>query len=857
MSQSTLLIRLLFFISLLICPALLYSQYVSGTITDENKTRMPYASIYVKESIYGTTSDQKGNYFLELKPGSYTLVYSFIGYEAQEIDIELKANQPSKLDVQLQIGTTQLHEVEIVANTRDRAKEIMKEVRDNRKYYLSRVASYECDTYMKTSLEKQLMRPGKNDTIPQIDSLAEPSKNAGAHFQKENLNLIESVSRSYFKNPGKYKEVVSAYHDYAEHAGGDGTERSISVSGDFEVGGPDIAPVQYEADNPYLLFDDLSKCDFNFYSNLIEFDAVSRKPFASPIAGNSALYYKFDFDGSFYENEQKIYKIYVTPLFKQEALFSGTIFIEDSTWALRSVDLSVDNSSLYFCQEFNIIQNYQQIEEGVYLPVRRELNYTIRDGRHDVMGNTRADHSNYIVNPEFENSFFGNEIKRYEPLAFDQDSLFWAERRPLTLKESELQFILESDSISAYFVSDEYYRKTDSVFNKLDFWTPLVGYGHRNRVRGNEFYIEGLLGQVNPFGVGGYVHRLPMYFNKTFDNDFLLETDTRIDYGFKNNDLKGKAGLGLTYVPKKFVRTFIRAGDFYDMVNDYASIEQTFSRSNYVRTKMGSIAQRMEIINGLFAELTFEYSDQAAITNLQLSDWSNFVFGELNEPMDFERYTKSEVRLEVKYRPKQKYIIKRNQKIIIGTDAPEFTLKYKLGIPDLFNSEVKYNYIELGASDEMQLARMGSFLWSVNAGTYINKEDLRVLEYKYFRGSDRYFFSDPSKSFQLLGPTMSTPDEFFSAHYIHHFEGVLLNKVPLLNRLKLSLAAGGGTLLIPDSDFSHFEMFAGVEKVVRIKKQLFRFSVYGVTADNSFESADYSVKFGINFFNTFTNKWDY
>ncbi len=830
---------------LLIAPTA-FAGYVKGKITDDKGEPLPFASIYVKNTTYGVSSNLKGDYFLELDKGEYTVTYSFVGYETVEKQVTI-GSSPTILDVILKESSNALKQVEIVANTKDRAKEIMKLVRDNRRDYLTAIENYTCTTYLKTSLEKESINPTS-------DSTSSKSKNDDLknHLKKEKLNLIESVSEVYFERPGKLKEIILGHHDYAEVHG---ESRGASIT--IDVGTDDIAPVQYQSENPYLMYNGARSTHLNFYKNLINFPALSQTPLLSPIAANSALSYTYNYEGAFYEGDQKIYKLAVKPIYKSEALFSGIIFIEDSTWALRSVDLTVNKAALLFCKEFQIIQNYKKVSDEAYLPYRREFNYVIKDGGNHVIGNTRVDHSNYKVNIEIPAKTFGNEVIRYVDDAFDKDTSYWSNQRPITLKTEELDFIHETDSLREYYTSEEYYREIDSSFNVINIWTPLNGLGHRNRFKGTEWYISGLFEQVNPFGIGGYRHKLPGYFNKEFKNSMLLETKGFVDYGFKNKDVKGKFGVGLTYIPKKFVRTFIEVGDFYDYINDYASLEQTFSRSNYIREKSFSIAQRMEIVNGLYGELKFEFSDQQPINNLELSNWSNQLFGGLNTPTDFERYIKSEMRLELKYRIRQKYMIKGGKKIVIGADYPELSLIYRKGLPGVLNSEVDFSYIEIGARDEMQLARFGSSRWEVTAGTFLSKSNLRILEYKFFRGSDRWFFSDPVRSFQLLGPTMSTPNEFLKANYIHHFEGTILNKVPLINRLGLGLAGGAGTLVIPDNDFHHFEMFAGLEKVVRIKKQLFRFGAYAVTADNSLSSPEVTFKFGINFYNTFTKKWDY
>jgi hypothetical protein len=856
---------------------------VKGVVKDTTGQPLPYVVVHLKNSAYGVNTNLGGAYLLELKPGTHTLVYSYIGYLPQEKTVTVTEEKQLVVNVTLKVNPKLIAEVEVVAKgDRDKGREIMKKVIDKRDDYYSRVENYKCRTYQKSSLEKLRLEKTAADSLKAAEQARKDSLEAAikendidttskkykkqkkkadeekasmeSALRDKQLNLIESVSDLYFKRPNKYKEVVYAYHDYADNKQFDGRGASATV----EYGEHEIAPVYYAASNPYLLISDGQSMDFNFYKNQLDVPAICSRPLLTPASGSAFLNYKFDFLYSFVENGKTIHKINVNPLFTSDALFSGSLFIEDSTWAIVSVNLNINRTVLLYCYEFRVIQDYKEVSPGIYMPSRREFLYTIKEGKQDIICNTRIDHSEYVVNGEIPKNVFNDEIKHYEVDAFDKDSAYWLTNRTIELEDKEIKYISEVDSLAAYYDSPEYHHKTDSIYNHIDVWSFLLnGVPHRNRAKGWDFYIDPLISQMVFYGVGGYRHRLGGSFNQEFKNNFLLETQGNIDYGFLNKDVRGKVGVGLTYYPLKFVRTFVRFGDYYDMVNNFSSLSTLFSRSNYVRAKEISVAQRMEIVNGLFGELILEHVDQSPLTDLKLEQWSQQLFGDLNQPVDFERYIKTEVRLELKYRFKQKYIIKKNKKIIVGTKYPEVRFFYRKGIPNLFDSEINFDYIEAGSLDEMKLGRWGTSNWNVLFGAFVNKKNLRLLEHKYFRGSDSFIFSDPVRSFQLLGPTVSTANSFMRLNYIHHFEGAFGSKIPWISKLKITSAVGGGTLMVPDANFYHQELFVGLERVLRIRKQLFRVGVFAVTADNNLSKAAITYKFGVSFYNSFTRSWSY
>lgn len=88
---------------------------VSGTITDKdlNNEPLPFASVSLKGTTTGASTDIDGKYSLTANPGSYTLTISFVGYEPVEVPVTVKSNETVTVDRALGSGSVTLQDVQV------------------------------------------------------------------------------------------------------------------------------------------------------------------------------------------------------------------------------------------------------------------------------------------------------------------------------------------------------------------------------------------------------------------------------------------------------------------------------------------------------------------------------------------------------------------------------------------------------------------------------------------------------------------------------------------------------------------------------------------------------------------------
>ena len=120
------------------------------------------------------------------------------------------------------------------------------------------------------------------------------------------------------------------------------------------------------------------------------------------------------------------------------------------------------------------------------------------------------------------------------------------------------------------------------------------------------------------------------------------------------------------------------------------------------------------------------------------------------------------------------------------------------------------------------------------------------MDIKRFRDSDPLLYSDPLTTFQSLDASLTTDALHAELHYIHHFNGALINNIPLLKKTRLQAVAGGGVLWLQDNDYRYQELFAGVERVFKLgARRRVRLGLYAVGADSN--SGDASMNYKVSF----------
>lgn len=781
----------------------LLGQFViKGKVMDEGNMEIPYANIYVKDfSDLRTRADVDGNYVLRLEAGEYYLVFSAPGFEEREYYLTVK-EQDVTLDMQLFTEKIKdLEEVVFIAKRKNVGREIVKQtikIKDKIDY---NQYAYSCDVYIRAKDERSevesVKKKAEKEGDARYDDIDELKRKQLDKIGDFNMVEVE-LNRSY-NPPNKIREVRTAY----------------------EKRGKD--------DNLY--FTTTAKSNFNFFQNIISLDDLSKSPIQSPISTAGILSYKYQLVEKIKrEGQPTLNKIQISSRNIATSTLDGYIWIQDSTWLVERVDFTITKGNLFIYDMFSIVQEFDIKGDSLCVLKSQYMNYGVDYRKEKFEGSTVVNYTNYDFNPIFDKNTFSNELAVTTEKAYERDSVYWSTKRLTPLSREEQEYIIKRDSIEMLFQKASYLDSIDSVFNKVTFWKVLwFGIDHRNRAKKTQWMLSSIAGSIRPIYIAGPRVGPDFEFFKKWDNEHTFNAFTRVDVGVLNGDIKGYSILRYLYNPFKQAQFGVNLSHNYDLIRSYDAITQMVLRDNFIVRSMGALYHDFEILNGLYLESTLSYSFRQPLPeNTNFIRWFDEVLDNNVPPPDFKPYNGLIAEFMLRYTPGQKYMREPNRKVVLGSKWPTLYVSYEKGIPKLLKSEVDHDYIEFGISQSFNIGTIGTSKYRVSTGKFLNTRELHPEDYQYHRRGDPLLFSNPLYSYQALDSTLPTFDWYLETHYIHHFNGALINKIPFMKQTRIASVVGGGFLYAPEHDWIHYEVYGGLERIFKFAKRRLRIGVYGV-----------------------------
>lgn len=813
------LCNLLVFFCLIFCT--IASAQISGTITDEDGTPLPYVNVYIENTTTGTASNIDGYFLLQAPEGS-TVVFRYIGFQDQKIAM---TKSTITTDVTLAPQAISVDEIVISANAEDPAYAIIRKAISKRDYHLHQVEKYTADTYAK-GMVKMLKTPKKilGQEIGDMEGVLDTTGRGIVY-------LSESQSKVYIMAPDLIKEEMYS----SKVSGSDGS---------FNINR--LSNIQYDIYKEYFTFN---------------------RTVVNPLADQAMTYYKYRLEGVTYDDDgREINKIAVIPKSPNRPVGEGYIYIAEDTWNVVQVDLFLTGKALKepMFDTITIRQQFLPVgNDGVWRLFSQEMGFTAGALGFKIGGTFSYIFSDYNIDPDFDRSFFNREVFKMEEGANEVDSAFWEAARPIPLTQEEKFDYIKKDSLKRLWDSKEWKDSVDRVNNKFVLGDLLFGYSWANSYKRRYLSFDSPLSAYRYNIVEGSAVGLGISYASTDSTEeHNLNIKSKLGYGFA--DKRGKATLRGTYRTDRLSQEYLSAGigedyrQFYngdpasEFINTFSSLFYKHNIIRLYRSTYANMGYQRELVNGLYMWSSAEVEQRSPLQ--QNSDLSLFSKDEVylrNNPLRsftndyvFEDNTSLKFSLQFRWRPDQTYSTFSKFRLREKGKLPEFFLNYTKGLAD-----TNYDRLQLVIKDErMSIREFGYSQIRLSAGTFLNSETLYYMDQHHFftnentlANLDRYL-----QSYKLMPHyEYSSINDYFTVHYEHHFDGYLMDKVPLLKNMGAKFVVGANTLQMKDRP-SYYEASVGIDQLKLGVFSVFRMDYTWSFSDGSLRDHGFFIGISTN-----------
>lgn len=798
---------------------------MKGRVTNRSLEPLSFVTVQLKNQQIGTRTNDKGEFEFQLEEGEYDILFSLLGYEKKSIKLLHKKNTSPERII-LDESSNDLNEVKIINFKKDKAEEIIRNVIQQKHRINSKASNFSVNVYIRATQENEttLKQKKKKKQTSITDSAALAAYNKLLD-QMSMSEVALQVSATY---PNKIKETRMAVKN-----------RGITES---------------------LFFLTTTDGEFNLYDNLMKVPALAQVPFLSPISYSGLIAYQYKTVGIKKTSTTTIYTIKFTPGKLSNALLEGEVQIVDSSWTILKATYTFPKYHMTEYDYFEVEQDFDFIENKSWLPIRQEFSYLTKSGNNKTSGRTIAIYNNYKIDTVFPKKIFNNELSSTALEAYEKDSNFWNAARKEPLTNKELQFINRKDSIYRATNSKQYLDSIDKMDNKIT-WKKLLLFGvsNYNREKERTLFFAPAISVYRPLLPGGTRFGYTLGYRKISKAKKSLSINLDGSYGRRNNDLIGDLKIFRLYNPFSQGYYSIDAGRSFDLIFMGDALINLLRRSNFYRKDYLELEHGLELLNGLVLRNRVEFARRYSLAGLKLNTDADSIFKDsyfFNQPILFDSYNALFASITLEYTPFQKYLREPREKIILGSDYPTIYAKWRKGIPSILGSEINFDYIEFGLKQRLKLGLAGISQYQIYTGEFTNQKNLRYIDYKFISRGNPYLFNNPLRSFQSLDSTFPIFKRFYEGHYLHQFNGSLINKIPLIKKLNILEVAGGSFLILPERNLRFIEGFVGLEKVIRIWNERFKIGYYFVVSMANKYNNPYQFKIGLDQFNKRKNSWN-
>lgn len=711
-------------------------------------------------------SDEQGRFSVGRQNGWY-LTFSAVGYQTLRILID--SNTPQHMRITLKPDTKNLSGVTV------KAKKIKYKRKDNPAVELMRrvVAAkkrtdignhdfYKYDKYQKMTI-------AINDITPKD---LESKK-----FKKTNwlLNQVEVcpynnkmilpvmvdetlTQQIYRKNPRSEKTIIEG-------------QKTEGVNNFIQTG---------ELMNTMLkdVF-----CSIDIYDDQIR---LLQARFTSPIGKDAVQFYRFYIVDTVKVERDSCYHLQFMPNNQQDFGFRGELWIvKDSTLHVKRCNMSLPSKTgVNFVEGMHIQQAYTKQDNGEWVlsqdDMVAELSLLSFLTKAIVVRNTRM--ANYSFDPIAEKCFKGKMKEIIEPDAQIRSKDYWQQNRMVALTRSEgrmAQFLRDMENARNFkyvlfglkiLVENFVETGTKEKPSKFDIG-PVNTMITSNFVDGMRTRISGqTTANMNRhlFFKGYYAHGWDSHKNYY---------SGELTYSFNEKQ----------YMPHEYPKRSLSFLSSYDVCSPSDKFLTTDKDNVFTSLKWAKV-DKMMFFNR--QQLSFEYEWYGGLkATLRLKTEENEACGNLHfTPLSMaegsaafkDKLRTTEASFILRFAPGEKVINTKQRRIAANKEAPVLTLAHTTGIKGVLGGDYNYNFTEATLYKRFYLNSWGDLNIDARAGIQWNKVPFPLL----IMPAANLSYIAQHGTFNLINNMEFLNDRYASVDVWWNMNGKILNRIPLVSRLK-------------------------------------------------------------------------